>query len=291
MASAEAFVFDLDGVIWIGGALIDGVKEALDMLRRLGKAIIFATNNSTKRRAEVAAKLRELGLEWVEERHVFSSGFAAASLLEAKGIPLGSKVYIVGEDGLVAEMSAKGFQPVGGPADAGQKTLEEVSAKIQSLTGHESDFGAVVCGLDRQLNYFKVAVASQLVRAGVPLFASNEDLYGPLGIGNQNWPGAGSVVAAVAAGSGRWPPSPDAVAGKPSKVFADMLRRELGGLAASKMVMVGDRLDTDIAFGAAAGMRTLLVLSGVTDEATARQSRGDLAPDFFAPSVAALLTA
>lgn len=288
-ASVDAFVFDLDGVIWAGNALIDGVQEALEVLRRLGRVIIFATNNSTRHRAEVADRLRKLGLVWAEEKHVFSSGYAAAALLEARGIPNGTDVYVVGEAGLVEELLRRGYRVLGGPADSG-KSVDEVSAALDNLEGRRKEISAVVVGLDKNINYYKIAVAAHLVRSGVPFIATNQDLYGPIGPTGANWPGAGSIVAAVSAAAGLWPPAPELIAGKPSKEFALLLQRELG-LPFRRMAMVGDNLKTDIAFGAAVGMRTLLVLSGVTDESALRSAPRHLTPGFVAPSVASLICA
>eukprot|EP00913_Durusdinium_trenchii_P015766 g14817.t1 len=81
--SAEAFVFDLDGVIWIGGFLVEGVQETLEDLRGHGKSVIFATNNAMRTRSEVASRLKSLGLDWVMESDVFNSANAVARLLDA----------------------------------------------------------------------------------------------------------------------------------------------------------------------------------------------------------------
>lgn len=292
--SADVFLFDMDGVVWSGGSLIGGAREALQALRSVGKRVVFVTNNSMKRRAEMAADLRRLGVDWAEERHVFNSGAAAAALLEARGVPKDRGIYVLGEEGLVAELQARGYGSRGGPDDAG-RTIEELPEALSRLSGSGpassgvGKMGAVVVGNDRQMNFFKLAVASHLIRNGMPLIAANDDLFGPQGpVPGQMWPGAGSILAAVAAGAGRSPPTPDVLAGKPSLSFSDAIRRELGGVPARRMVMVGDRLDTDIAFGVRAGMRTLLVLSGVTDFQAALHARGELVPDYTAPSIAAL---
>ncbi|CAK8998466.1 unnamed protein product [Durusdinium trenchii] len=247
--SAEAFVFDLDGVIWIGGFLVEGVQETLEDLRGHGKSVIFATNNAMRTRSEVASRLKSLGLDWVMESDVFNSANAVARLLEARGISKDRSIYIVGEAGLRDEVQALGYRTQGGPDDAG-KSLKDIPTALERID--PSSFGAVVCGLDQHLNYYKLALASSLVRNGVPLFASNDDLFGQLGPGKHQWPGAGSVLAAVAAAAGRRPPLADATAGKPSLEFAKLIEHSLD-IPARKMVMVGDRLDTDIAFGNNAG--------------------------------------
>ncbi|CAE7539160.1 PGLP2 [Symbiodinium natans] len=282
LSSADVFVFDLDGVIWIGDKLVDGVQQALVDLRSAGKAVVFATNNAMRTRADVAGRLRLLGVDWAEEKHVFNSAAAVAQLLEARGIPKDRDIYVVGEAGLRDEVQARGYRTRGGPEDAG-KTKEDIAEAIDEL-GEGNSSGAVVCGLDQHLNYYKIAIAAHLVRHGLPLFASNSDLFGQLGSGSQQWPGAGSVIAAVATAAGRKDGTADAVAGKPSVEFAKIIRASLGSPPARRMVMVGDRLDTDIAFGNSAGMQTLLVLSGVTSRAEVSHASGKLRPDFFAES-------
>ena len=286
--SVETFVFDLDGVIWIGGSLVDGVKEALDDLRSAGKSIIFATNNAMRTRAEVASRLQALGLDWVMESDVFNSANAVGRLLESREISKDKEIYVVGEAGLRDEVQALGYRTRGGPEDAG-KSLQDTTAALERLDLNST--GAVVCGLDQHLNYYKVTIASYLVRNGCPLFASNDDLFGQVGPGRSKhqFPGAGSLLMAVAAAAGRrFPPFADAVAGKPSLEFAELIRKSFESLPYRKMVMVGDRLDTDIAFGNSAGMQTLLVLSGVTTRAEVQNAHGKFVPDFVAPSVASL---
>lgn len=285
--SVDVFVFDLDGVIWIGDKLVDGVQEALADLRKSGKVVVFATNNAMRTRADVAGRLRLLGVDWAEEQHVYNSAAAVAQLLERRGVPKDRDIYVVGEAGLRDEVEALGYRTRGGPEDTG-KTKEDIAEAINEL-GEGNSSGAVVCGLDQHVNYYKIAIAAHLVRHGLPLFASNDDLFGQLGPGSQQWPGAGSVVAAIAAAAGRTGErGADAVAGKPSMEFAQIIRASLGSPPARRMMMVGDRLDTDIAFGNLAGMRTLLVLSGVTSIDEVRRASGKLRPDFFATSAASL---
>lgn len=285
VAGVEAFVFDLDGVIWIGDSLIDGVKKALSDLRSAGKSISFATNNSMRTRAQVVARLKSMGLDWVQEANVFNAGNAAARLLESKGISKDKEIYVVGEAGLLDEVSARGYRTSGGPADTG-KSLDDVPAALERID--LDSIGAVVCGLDQHFNYYKLAIASYLVRNGCPLYASNMDLYfGKIGVSKQQFPAAGSILMAVASASGRQPPVPDALGGKPSLEFANQVRQSLG-CPYGKMVMVGDRLDMDIEFGNSAGMQTLFVLSGEMTRADLQSARGPLVPDYVAESVALL---
>ncbi|CAK9042808.1 unnamed protein product [Durusdinium trenchii] len=130
--SAEAFVFDLDGVIWIGGFLVEGVQETLEDLRGHGKSVIFATNNAMRTRSEVASRLKSLGLDWVMESDVFNSANAVARLLEARGISKDRSIYIVGEAGLRDEVQALGYRTQGGPDDAG-KSLKDIPTALERI--------------------------------------------------------------------------------------------------------------------------------------------------------------
>lgn len=115
----EAFIFDCDGVIWRGDSLIDGVPETLDMLRSMGKKLIFVTNNSTKSRKGYQSKFTKLGLK-VSPEEIYSSSFAAAAYLDSTKFPKDQKIYVVGEVGIQEELDLLGFQHIGGPEDAGK---------------------------------------------------------------------------------------------------------------------------------------------------------------------------
>jgi phosphoglycolate phosphatase len=115
----EGFVFDCDGVLWKGDTLLEGVAETLEMLRSMGKKIIFVTNNSTKSRKGYQAKFSSLGLT-VAPEEIYSSSFAAAAYLEAIGFSKEKKVYVVGEVGVTEELELLGFQHLGGPEDSGK---------------------------------------------------------------------------------------------------------------------------------------------------------------------------
>lgn len=115
----QAFIFDCDGVLWKGDSLIEGVPETLEMLRGMGKRIIFVTNNSTKSRKGYQSKFAGMGLS-VSPEEIYSSSFAAAAFLEATGLPKNKKVYVIGEAGIPAELQLRGYQHLGGPADVGK---------------------------------------------------------------------------------------------------------------------------------------------------------------------------
>ena len=115
----EGFIFDCDGVLWKGDSLLEGVPETLEMLRGMGKKIIFVTNNSTKSRKGYQSKFSSMGLT-VAPEEIYSSSFAAAAYLDASQFPKNRKVYVVGEVGIGEELELLGYTSLGGPSDAGK---------------------------------------------------------------------------------------------------------------------------------------------------------------------------
>lgn len=239
----KAFILDLDGVVYIGEEVIEGVPEKIKKLRNKGR-VVFLTNNSTKSRDEYAKKLLRLGIEASPEE-IVTSGYAAALYLKER---FGStNVFIVGEAGLKKELE-----------DAGHRLC---------FRGCE----AVVVGLDREFNYSKLSRASRLIREGAEFVATNLDstLITPSGL----LPGAGAIVAAVREASGREP----VVVGKPSKTLGKLILSRLK-LKPGEVLLIGDRIETDIAFGKAMGFKTALVLTGIAREEDIEKS--PIKPDF-----------
>ncbi|MBA0778823.1 hypothetical protein Gotri_006638 [Gossypium trilobum] len=259
--SVDAFLFDCDGVIWKGDKLIDGVPQTLDMLRSKGKKLVFVTNNSTKSRIQYANKFQSLGLS-VNQDEIFSSSFAAAMYLKVNQFPPHKKVYVIGGEGIVQELQLAGFTALGGPV------------------------GAVVVGLDPDINYYKLQYATLCIREnpGCLFIATNRDSVGHM-TDLQEWPGAGCMVAAICGSTEQEP----IVVGKPSTFMMDFLLQKFN-VSTSRMCMVGDRLDTDILFGQNAGCKTLLVLSGVTTQSTLDDPSNSIKPDYYTNKVSDILS-
>ncbi|XP_010929041.2 phosphoglycolate phosphatase 2 [Elaeis guineensis] len=274
--SIDAFLFDCDGVIWKGDKLIEGVPEALQALRSMGKKLVFVTNNSRKSRKQYAKKFAALGLD-VSEDEIFSSSFAAAMFLKLKNFPKDKKVYVVGEEGILEELELAGFTCLGGPGD-GKKSLQ---LKSDLWFEHDKNVGAVIVGLDQYINFYKLQYATLCIREnpGCLFIATNRDAVGHF-TDLQEWPGAGCMVAAICGSTQREP----IVVGKPSTFVMDFLLERFQ-IDTSKMCMVGDRLDTDILFGQNAGCKTLLVLSGVTTLSELQSPSNSIHPDYYARSV------
>lgn len=280
--NVETFIFDCDGVIWKGDKLIDGVPETLDMLRNLGKKMVFVTNNSTKSRKQYGKKFESLGLS-VTEEEIFASSFAAAAYLESIGFPKEKEVYVIGEAGIELELDQVGIKHLGGPED-GKKAIDLAPGHYME---HSDNVGAVVVGFDRHINYYKLQYATLCLREnpGCLFIATNCDAVTHL-TDAQEWAGGGSMVGAIKGSTKKEP----TVVGKPSTFMMDFLAIKFG-ISKSQICMVGDRLDTDILFGQNGGCRTLLVLSGVTTLDILQSPENHIKPDHYANQLSDLLQA
>jgi phosphoglycolate phosphatase len=260
-----------------GDSVIPGIPETLEKLRALGKKMYFVTNNSTKSRAGYKKKFDSLGLN-VPAEAIFSSSFAAAAYLElTKFKETGKKVYVIGEVGIQEELDLIGVPHFGGPEDKDKAP----DMGPGSMVEHDPDVGAVVVGLDRYINYYKIQYAQLCINEnpGCEFIATNTDAVTHL-TDAQEWAGNGSMVGAIKGCTGREP----TVVGKPSPLMIDYLCSKLG-LDRGRICMVGDRLDTDILFGTNNGLKSLLVLSGVTSEEKLLSQENTITPDFYANSI------
>lgn len=239
-----AWALDLDGVIWLAGEAIPGAVEAVARLREAREPLAFVTNNSFRRRAEVADALARIGIDPGDD--VITSAMAAATLVEP-----GETVLACAGPGAVEALVERGVTVV-----------------------DDGDADAVVVGLDPAFDYDRMAVASRAVRNGARLIATNDDSSYPTPQGLL--PGCGAIVASIATASGVQP----VVAGKPHGPMAALVRDRLG----EEGLVVGDRRDTDGAFAHALGWAFALVLTGVTTPERAGAARSDesVAPDLGA---------
>lgn len=275
--TTDVFIFDCDGVIWRGDSLIDGIPETLQKLREAGKKMFFVTNNSTKSRAGYKKKFDSLGLD-IPPEEIFSSSFAAAAYLEqTKFKDTGKKVYIIGEVGICEELDLIDVPWIGGPNDRGK----EPDMGPGDMVHHDKDVGAVIVGFDRYVNYFKIQNAQLCINEnpGCEFIATNLDAVTHL-TDAQEWAGNGSMVGAIKGCTGVEP----TVVGKPSPLMIDYLCDKLK-LEKNRICMVGDRLDTDILFGTDNGLKTVLVLSGVTTEEKLLSEENPITPDYYANTI------
>ena len=233
-SNIKSLIIDMDGVIWKADAPIGNLVETFNRIRQRGLKFVFATNNSTRTSEQYVARLNEFGVE-VEPWQVVTSSQAAAHAVSQK-YPMGTKIYMVGEDGLRVALEEKGFEIL---------TVENASTAE-----------VVVMGMDRGINFQKLGEATLLVRRGVSFYATNPDKTFPTPRGEI--PGAGAWLSVVVTASDVQP----IVAGKPFRFLMDLSLEKLGTNSKETLV-VGDRLETDIAAGQAVGCPTALVLSGV----------------------------
>jgi NagD protein len=229
-----SFVVDMDGVIYHGHRILPGVTEFLGKLRAGGHPFLFLTNNSQWTPRDLRHRLAGLGID-VEETAFHTSALATAEFLRQQSS--GTTAYVIGGAGLT-------------------NALYDVG-----VTFTERDPEYVVIGDTRSYDYEKVERAVRFVAAGAKFIATNLDVTGPSEEGIQ--PACGALVAPIESATGRKP----YFIGKPNPLMMRTALRKLGAHS-SESFMVGDRMDTDIIAGLEAGMRTILVLSGVSSRAT-----------------------
>jgi 4-nitrophenyl phosphatase len=231
----KALIIDMDGVLWKADAPIGDLAQTFSRIRGRDLEFVFATNNSSKTSEQYTALLREFGVD-IEPWQVITSSQAAAHAIAQK-FPSGTKIFMIGEDGLRVALEEKGFKIL--PVD--QASLAE----------------AVVMGIDRSINFQKLAEATLLVRRGISFYATNPDKTFPTPRGEI--PGAGAWYSIIVTASDVTP----VVVGKPYPFLMELSLEKLGTTRQETLV-VGDRLETDIAAGQAVGCPTALVLSGVS---------------------------
>lgn len=233
--SVRGLILDMDGVLWKDNTPIGDLNSTFNCIRASGLQVTLATNNATRTVQEYVEKLHGFGVR-LEPLQIVTSAEATAHVL-VDAFPDRGFVYVIGENGICSALREQGFEPIQDPDDASRPV-------------------AVVVGLDRTVTYPKLRRATLHVRAGVPLYGTNPDKTFPTPEGLV--PGAGSVLAAVVAATDGQP----IVVGKPAPFMLELAAERMG-LGSGEVLIVGDRLETDIAGGQSMGARTALVLSGV----------------------------
>jgi len=232
----RAVICDLDGTVYRGGRPLPGAVEALARLRAAGTRVLFVSNNPTRTAASYADRLRTLGVD-AAPADVLTSGAVVVDWLLAQAP--GARVLLVGEPSLHAELAERGIALVDGGGDA----------------------DVVVVSFDRTFDYRKWMEAFRALRGGARFVATNPDPTCP--VDGDEVPDCGGIIAALEASAGR---RVEVVVGKPSPVMAraalDRLR-----VVAHEVLVVGDRLETDVSLGARNGLDTALVLTGVSRRA------------------------
>jgi glycerol 3-phosphatase-2 len=252
----DLLLLDLDGVLYLGDQPVHGAVAGLEAVRERGVAVAFVTNNAARTPEAVAAQLQQMGVPATADE-VVTSPMAAARLLAAD-LDQGASVLVVGGEGVRQALLAVGLRPVASAAD------EPV---------------AVVQGWAPEVGWPMLAEATVAVRTGARWVATNLDATLPSPRGPL--PGNGSMVAALATALGR---RPEAV-GKPEPALFETARERVSG---DRPLVVGDRLDTDIAGARAAGLPGLLVLTGVSSPTDLLSAGPDQRPDYVGRDLGAL---
>ncbi len=252
-------MLDLDGVVYVGAQAVPGAPEHLSRVRDAGMRCAFITNNASRSPETVAAHLRELDVP-ASVADVVTSAQAAARIL-AERLPASAPVAVLGAPALVEEVRLAGLEPVS--VDAAEAI-------------------ALVSGYGPDVLWRDVMRAAVRVRDGLWWVASNTDGSIPTSYGVA--PGHGVLVETVSRFAGVSP----VVAGKPRRPLLEETVRRVGG---DRPLMVGDRLDTDIAGAINAGLDSLLVMTGVTGLAELVRARPEERPTYVAADLGGLLTA
>lgn len=229
LKQVECFALDMDGTIYLGEQWIDGAKEFLAQIERMGKQYVFLTNNSSKNSGVYVEKLKRMGWK-VSPDKIITSG--QATIYYLKKAFSGKRVFLLGNAMLKEEFLKEGI------------ILDDENPEV------------VVTAFDTTLDYAKMCKVCDFVRAGLPYFATHPDYNCPTEAGFI--PDAGAIHAFIHASAGRYP---DRVIGKPNADMIDYLLERIG-VAREKVAMTGDRLYTDIAAGKNNGLKSILVLSG-----------------------------
>lgn len=238
----KALILDMDGVLWKSDAPIGDLPSIFRRIEARGLKYVFATNNGRMTPEQYVEKLAKLGVE-ADPQQVVTSALGLAHMLAQK-FPSGTKVFMIGEDGVYHALQENGFD-----------VLPVVDAQ---------DAQVVVMGLDRSVTFDKMREATLLVRRGIPFYGTNPDKTFPTPRGEI--PGAGAWISVITTATDIEP----IYAGKPYPYMME-LSLEILGTMKEETLVVGDRLETDIAAGQAVGCPTALVLSGVATKGQAEK--------------------
>ena len=254
LREAKAFLLDMDGTFYLGETLLPGALELLDLLNQRGLPFSFLTNNTSRSKQDYIRKLRSLGVGENDAR-VYTAGDATIAYLIKH--QAGKKVYLLGTASLAE------------------------SFRVAGIDLSDDDPDVVVIGYDTSLTFERLSAFCRFVRQGLPYIATHPDTNCPTPEGPA--PDIGAMMSLVEASTGR---KADVVIGKPNPGIVNALAEEWG-IDPRELIMVGDRLYTDIALGKTAGVKTVLVLSGETNLEDLKNS--EFHPDLVCENLADLI--
>jgi len=242
--NVKGLIIDMDGVLWHGDHPIEGLEAFFTTLREINLPFVLATNNASLTQQQYIEKLAKMGVTVVADE-VLTSSMATATYLAKQQPEDQRRVFVIGEAGLKEPLEKHGF------------TLTD----LYEVDGNEAQQGAdlVVTGLDRQLTWDKLSTATLNIKKGAAFYATNADTTLPTELGDVI--GNGGTIAALEAATGVKATS----IGKPEPILYQQALGALGTTQADT-VAIGDRLNTDILGAVNAGMRSILVLTGISDQ-------------------------
>jgi arabinose operon protein AraL len=249
----KGFIFDLDGTVYLSDRLIPGADRVIRHLRENGKKVVYLSNKPVQTREDYASKLTRLGVPTRPEE-VVNSTLVMIHYLK-KNTPH-AKVFVVGETPFVEELKRAGFQ----------------------ITDEPKEIEVVVVAFDRTFDYRKLNISFQAIKLGAHFVATNPDRTCPVEGGEI--PDCAGMIAAIEAVTQK---KVEVIVGKPSPLMIQTALEAMG-LRPEECILIGDRLETDIKMGKNSGIATGLVLTGVTDEKTLKES--SIQPDFVFQSIA-----
>jgi len=252
----KGFIFDLDGTIYRSDQLIPGADSVIRRLRENKRKVVFLSNKPIQTREHYASKLTRLGIP-TQPNEVINSTFVMVNYL--KKIAPQARLFVVGEAPFIEELKRSDFK----------------------ITNEPKEIEYVVVAFDRTFDYQKLNIAFQAIKLGAHFVATNPDRTCPVEGGEI--PDCAGMIAAIEAVTGK---KVEIIVGKPSPLIIQTAL-EVMGLMPEDCILIGDRLETDIKMGKDSGTATGIVLTGVTDEKTLKESKlTSIQPDFVFQSIA-----
>jgi 4-nitrophenyl phosphatase len=265
----QALIIDMDGVLWHGDQPMPGLTDFFQTLRAQQIRFILATNNASLTQEQYVNKLAKMGVE-VSHDEILTSSMATALYLSQHHNPAESRVFVIGEDGAKQPLLDHGF------------TLTDLYELNDDKDNPNMGAHIVVCGKDSTLTWDKLATATLNIRAGAQFIGTNADTTLPTERGLTH--GNGAILAALQAATGVEP----IIIGKPEPIIYQQALALLG-VDPALTVAIGDRLETDILGAVRTGIRSLMVLSGVSTEEDFKTT--DYQPTWVMPDIRAVTQA
>ena len=265
----NALIIDMDGVLWHGTQPMPGLTDFFQTLKDLQIPFILATNNASQTPEQYVTKLAKMGVT-ITKKQILTSGTATALYLSKQVNPTETRVFVVGEDGATQPLIDHGFTLTG---------LYEVN-KDSDASKKGADI--VVCGKDETLTWAKLATATLNIRVGAKFIGTNADTTLPTEHGITH--GNGAILAALEVATGVSP----TIIGKPEPIIYQQALALLG-VDPDKTVAIGDRLETDILGAVRTGIRSIMVLTGISTEDDLKESAYQ--PTWVMPDIRAITKA